>query len=37
MSIFKGNNGYGTMELDGIIDEFANGGQELWLIDVCPE
>ena len=33
----QGNNWYGTMELDGTINEFAIGGQELWLDDVCPE
>jgi hypothetical protein len=33
----QGNNWYGTMELNGVIDEFAIGGQELWLDDVCPE
>jgi hypothetical protein len=33
----QGNNWYGTMELDGTINEFAIGGQELWIDDVCPE
>jgi len=33
----QGNNWYGTMELDGTINEFKIGGQELWLDDVCPE
>jgi len=33
----QGNNWYGTMELEGTINEFAIGGQELWLDDVCPE
>ena len=33
----QGNNWYGTMALDGTINEFAIGGQELWLDDVCPE
>ena len=33
----QGNNWYGTMELEGAIDEFTIGGQELWLDDVCPE
>ena len=33
----QGNNWYGTMELDGTINGFAIGGQELWLDDVCAE
>jgi hypothetical protein len=33
----QGNNWYGSMELDGTINEFAIGGQELWLDDVCTE
>ena len=27
----------GTMDLDGTINDFAIGGQELWLDDVCPD
>lgn len=33
----QGNNWYGTMELDGTINGFVIGGQELWLDDICPE
>ena len=33
----QGNNWYGTMDLDGTINDFAIGGQELWLDDVCPD
>ena len=33
----EGNNWYGTLELNGNINEFVIGGQELWLDDVCPE
>jgi len=33
----QGNNWYGTMELDGTINGFTIGGQELWLDDVCAE
>ncbi len=31
----QGNNWYGTMSFDGQIRDFAIGGQELWLDDVC--
>ena len=31
----QGNNWYGTMSFDGQISDFAIGGQELWLDDVC--
>jgi hypothetical protein len=33
----EGNNWYGTLELNGTINDFAIGGQELWLDDVCPD
>lgn len=33
----QGNNWYGTMDLDGTINDFTIGGQELWLDDVCPD
>jgi len=31
-----GGNSYGIIVLDGAIKEFAIGGQELWLDDICP-
>lgn len=31
----QGNNWYGNMILDGDINNFSIGGQELWLDDVC--
>ena len=31
----EGNNWYGKMTLDGGINDFSIGGQELWLDDVC--
>jgi hypothetical protein len=33
----QGNNWYGTLQLNGKIDGFSIGGQELWLDDVCPK
>jgi hypothetical protein len=33
----QGNNWYGTLKLNGTINDFAIGGQELWLDDVCPD
>ena len=35
-AVQQGNNWYGNMILDGNIDNFSIGGQELWLDDVCP-
>jgi len=32
-----GNNWYGTLALEGQINGFAIGGQELWLDDVCSK
>jgi hypothetical protein len=34
-AVQQGSNWYGSIELDGNIDDFAIGGQELWLDDVC--
>jgi hypothetical protein len=34
-AIQEGNNWYGTLILQGVISDFAIGGQELWLDDVC--
>jgi hypothetical protein len=33
----QGNNWYGKVVLDGTINDFAVGGQELWLDDICPD
>jgi hypothetical protein len=35
-AVQQGNNWYGKMTIDGNIDNFSIGGQELWLDDVCP-
>ncbi len=32
----NGNNWYGEVKLEGTINEFVIGGQELWLDDICP-
>jgi len=32
----QGNNWYGEMILEGNINDFSIGGQELWLDDFCP-
>jgi hypothetical protein len=29
-------NDQGTLTLEGVIDTFALGGQELWIDDLCP-
>ena len=31
-----GNNWYGEAILEGVINEFVIGGQELWLDNICP-
>ena len=36
-AVQQGNNWYGEMSLNGAINDFAIGGQELWLDDVCKE
>lgn len=36
-AIQQGNNWYGQMTLDGNIDNFSIGGQELYLDDVCHD
>jgi hypothetical protein len=33
----QGNNWYGEMTLDGTINDFLIGGQELWLDNICPK
>lgn len=32
----EGNNWYGEMVLEGTINDFTIGGQELWIDDICP-
>ncbi len=32
----QGNNWYGDMVIEGDINNFVIGGQELWLDDICP-
>jgi hypothetical protein len=36
-AVQQGNNWYGRMTLDGTINGFMIGGQELWLDDICPK
>jgi len=35
-AVQQGNNWYGDMSIEGDIDNFVIGGQELWLDDICP-
>lgn len=34
-AIQEGNNWYGSMVIEGIIEDFEMGGQELWIDDIC--
>lgn len=36
-AVQEGSNWYGRMALDGTINDFLIGGEELWLDDICPE
>ncbi|MCL4870809.1 MAG: hypothetical protein KJ063_17765 [Anaerolineae bacterium] len=37
VSVIRGTNNQGTLNLDGLVTAFTIGGQELWIDDVCPE
>ena len=37
IAVQDGHNWYGSMIVEGTIEDFALGGQELWLDDICNE